>query len=56
LSLLLVELSIKQSLIIDMLMLVLIPAAVDAGKAGPLYEYERRISSGELVDGDSFQV
>ncbi|XP_020269825.1 lactation elevated protein 1-like [Asparagus officinalis] len=26
------------------------------GKAGPLHEYERRISSGELVDGDSFQV
>ncbi|ONK78858.1 uncharacterized protein A4U43_C01F300 [Asparagus officinalis] len=26
------------------------------GKAGPLHEYERRISSGELVDGDSFQM
>ncbi|XP_068647699.1 uncharacterized protein [Aristolochia californica] len=25
-------------------------------KAGPLAEYERRIASGELVDGDSFQV
>lgn len=30
--------------------------AADAGKAGPLYEYERRIGSGELADGDSFQV
>lgn len=30
--------------------------AVDDGKAGPFFEYERRISSGELVDGDSFQV
>uniref|UniRef100_A0A1D1XSF3 Lactation elevated protein 1 n=2 Tax=Anthurium amnicola TaxID=1678845 RepID=A0A1D1XSF3_9ARAE len=28
----------------------------DVGIAGPLVEYERRISSGELVDGDSCQV
>ncbi|KAG6529779.1 hypothetical protein ZIOFF_011993 [Zingiber officinale] len=28
----------------------------DTGGAGPLLEYERRIASGELVDGDSFQV
>ncbi|URE37766.1 AFG1-like ATPase [Musa troglodytarum] len=27
-----------------------------AGGAGPLSEYERRIASGELVDGDDFQV
>ncbi|KAJ6820693.1 lactation elevated protein 1-like isoform X1 [Iris pallida] len=30
--------------------------AVDAARAGPLLEYERRISSGELADGDSFQI
>lgn len=28
----------------------------DIGRGGPLVEYERRIASGELVDGDSFQV
>ncbi|WOL13498.1 lactation elevated protein 1-like [Canna indica] len=28
----------------------------NAGGAGPLLEYERRIASGELVDGDNFQV
>ncbi|XP_062195550.1 uncharacterized protein LOC133898814 [Phragmites australis] len=28
----------------------------DIGRAGPMVEYERRIASGELVDGDSFQV
>ncbi|KAK1289987.1 hypothetical protein QJS10_CPB18g00298 [Acorus calamus] len=27
----------------------------DAGKGGPLVEYERKIASGELVDGDNFQ-
>ncbi|KAL6660896.1 hypothetical protein ACP70R_000280 [Stipagrostis hirtigluma subsp. patula] len=28
----------------------------DIGRAGPMVEYERRIASGELVDGDSFQL
>jgi len=28
----------------------------DTGRGGPMVEYERRIASGELVDGDSFQV
>ncbi|XP_034599654.1 uncharacterized protein [Setaria viridis] len=28
----------------------------DIGRGGPMVEYERRIASGELVDGDSFQV
>ncbi|KAI4344340.1 hypothetical protein L6164_011576 [Bauhinia variegata] len=28
----------------------------NANRAGPLVEYERRIATGELVDGDSFQV
>ncbi|KAG1363730.1 AFG1-like ATPase [Cocos nucifera] len=28
----------------------------DVGRAGPLLEYERRIASGDLVDGDSCQV
>jgi protein AFG1 len=28
----------------------------DTGRGGPMAEYERRIASGELVDGDSFQV
>ena len=28
----------------------------DTNRAGPLVEYERRISSGELVDGDTCQV
>lgn len=27
-----------------------------AGKEGPLPEYERRIASGELLDGDKCQV
>ncbi|XP_020692617.1 AFG1-like ATPase isoform X3 [Dendrobium catenatum] len=31
-------------------------ASADVGKSGPLIEYERRIASGELVDGDAFQV
>ncbi|XP_020572357.1 lactation elevated protein 1 [Phalaenopsis equestris] len=31
-------------------------ASADVGKSGPLVEYERRITSGELVDGDAFQV
>jgi len=30
--------------------------AVDIRRGGPMVEYERRIASGELVDGDSFQV
>jgi protein AFG1 len=28
----------------------------DTGRGGPMAEYERRIASGELVDGDSFQL
>ncbi|KAL5221185.1 hypothetical protein ABZP36_025898 [Zizania latifolia] len=28
----------------------------DVARAGPMVEYERRITSGELVDGDHFQV
>ncbi|AQK44952.1 ATPase [Zea mays] len=28
----------------------------DIGRGGPMVEYERRIASGDLVDGDSFQV
>ncbi|GLT97593.1 hypothetical protein SLE2022_151500 [Rubroshorea leprosula] len=28
----------------------------DMNKAGPLVEYERRISAGDLVDGDAYQV
>jgi len=28
----------------------------DTGRGGPMVEYERRIASGELVDGDSFQL
>jgi len=28
----------------------------DTGRGGPMVEYERRIASGELVDGDSFQI
>ncbi|KAJ0984925.1 hypothetical protein J5N97_003281 [Dioscorea zingiberensis] len=28
----------------------------DVGKVGPLLEYEKRIASGELADGDSFQL
>lgn len=31
-------------------------SVTEANRAGPLVEYERRISSGELVDGDSCQV
>ncbi|XP_020103311.1 lactation elevated protein 1 isoform X1 [Ananas comosus] len=31
-------------------------AATDAARAGPLMEYEKRIVSGELVDGDCFQL
>ncbi|KAJ6846198.1 lactation elevated protein 1-like [Iris pallida] len=31
-------------------------AGVDATSSGPLMEYERRISSGELADGDNFQI
>nr|XP_010927973.1 AFG1-like ATPase [Elaeis guineensis] len=31
-------------------------ATRDVGRAGPLLEYERRIASGDLVDGDSCQV
>lgn len=33
-----------------------VQVAVESGKSGPYYEYVRRITSGELVDGDSFQV
>lgn len=28
----------------------------DLGRSGPFVEYERRITSGELIDGDAFQV
>ncbi|CAO2187697.1 unnamed protein product, partial [Urochloa humidicola] len=28
----------------------------DIGRGGPMVEYERRIASGDLVDGDSFQL
>jgi len=28
----------------------------EIGRGGPMGEYERRIASGELVAGDSFQV
>jgi hypothetical protein len=28
----------------------------DVPRSGPMAEYEKRIASGELVDGDSFQV
>jgi TRAP-type C4-dicarboxylate transport system permease small subunit len=28
----------------------------DVARGGPMVEYERRIASGELVDGDNFQV
>lgn len=28
----------------------------DTNRAGPLVEYERRIASGELMDGDTCQV
>ncbi|KAK8965052.1 hypothetical protein KSP40_PGU011536 [Platanthera guangdongensis] len=31
-------------------------ASADLGRSGPFVEYERRIASGELVDGDAFQV
>nr|CAD1840214.1 unnamed protein product [Ananas comosus var. bracteatus] len=31
-------------------------AATDVARAGPLMEYEKRIVSGELVDGDCFQL
>lgn len=36
--------------------LFLLMVIADVNKAGPLVEYERRISLGELVDGDSCQV
>ncbi|KAF3333057.1 lactation elevated protein 1-like protein [Carex littledalei] len=34
----------------------MILATSDGEKAGPLVEYERRIASGELIEGDHFQV
>lgn len=40
----------------DMSLTMLIPVSNYAGGAGPLSEYERRIASGELADGDDFQV
>ncbi|KAJ4778758.1 Lactation elevated protein 1 [Rhynchospora pubera] len=33
-----------------------IGASLDNGKAGPMAEYERRIASGELLAGDTFQL
>ncbi|CAD6262993.1 unnamed protein product [Miscanthus lutarioriparius] len=35
---------------------VAVDSIKDVGRGGPMVEYERRIASGELVDGDSFQV
>lgn len=34
----------------------LILATSGGEKAGPLVEFERRIASGELIEGDHFQV
>ncbi|RCV19156.1 hypothetical protein SETIT_3G361700v2 [Setaria italica] len=40
----------------SMLSTVAADSIKDIGRGGPMVEYERRIASGELVDGDSFQV
>lgn len=34
----------------------MILATTGGEKAGPLVEYERRIASGDLIEGDHFQV
>uniref|UniRef100_K3ZE69 Uncharacterized protein n=1 Tax=Setaria italica TaxID=4555 RepID=K3ZE69_SETIT len=41
---------------VDLVRSMFSTAAADSIRGGPMVEYERRIASGELVDGDSFQV
>lgn len=43
-------------LLIFFLNIFFLLATLDNGKAGPMAEYKRRIASGELLAGDTFQV